>query len=176
MVVLAIIGIISVVTLNSQSSFNKALVLANTTYDIALAIRSAETFGIGSRASGSIANAGYGVHFARGTANSFILFPDISPINSSCTTPDCKPGNYVYDAVADAPVQTYTLGNGMTISNFCVVAGVPSCENTNGETLDSLDIVFSRPNPDSFMSTNGFYSALTTKTQGIMILSLIPAG
>ena len=44
-VVLAIITVISGVVLSDQTSFNKTLVLANTAYDIALTVRSVETFG-----------------------------------------------------------------------------------------------------------------------------------
>jgi hypothetical protein len=154
MVVLAIIGIITAVTLNSQSSFNKTLILANTAYDIALTLRSAETFGISSRAAGAVANAGYGLHFQRGTAG-FILFADTSPA-ASCGTPDCKPGDHIYNAGSDVLIQTYALGNAITISDFCAFsAGSWSCEVANGGTLNSLDISFARPNPDAFIRANG---------------------
>ena len=56
MVVLAIIVTITGVTLTSQTSFNKTLVLANTAYDIALTLRSSQTYGLGSRAFGGITN------------------------------------------------------------------------------------------------------------------------
>ena len=92
LVVLAIIVTVTTIALSSQSAFNKTLILANTAYDIALTLRSAENFGIGSRALYRTANAGYGVHFQRGTLGSFILFADTAPaINSSCTRPDCRP-------------------------------------------------------------------------------------
>lgn len=144
MVVLAIIGIISAVTLNSQGNFNKTLILANTAYDIALTLRSAETFGVGSRAVAgtNIANAGYGVHFQ--TGNIITLFADTSG-GASCAGafPDCKPGDHVYTPGADNLVQTYTLGNGIYVKDLC--AGT-----TCG--LSSLDVVFARPNPDAFVN------------------------
>jgi hypothetical protein len=68
----------------------------------------------------------------------------------------------VYDngANQDTLVQKYTLGNGMTISDFCAHAGSDmssgwSCAIANGGSLSSLDIVFARPNPDAFIRVNG---------------------
>lgn len=167
-VVMAIIGVITAVTLNSQSTFNKTLILSNTAYDIALTLRSAETFGISGRASGIITNAGYGVHLLSGTKGSFILFADTAP-PPSCTTPDCPRGNHVYTSDPNAPggadvlVQLYTLGNNITISDFCALSDVGwTCASSSSGGLTSLDVSFARPNPDPFMSTNGVYSATLT--------------
>jgi len=152
MVVLAIIGVVMSIVLTNQSTFNKTLILQNTAYDIALTLRTAETYGLGSRAVGVTANAGYGVRFQKGTSNSFILFADTSPV-ASCASPDCKPGDHVYSSGADALVQTYTLGNGITVSDFCAYVGASaSCAYAHGGSLSSLDIVFTRPNPDAFIS------------------------
>ncbi|MDP1707303.1 MAG: type II secretion system protein [bacterium] len=156
MVVLAIIVIISTVVLTSQTSFNKTLILANTAYDIALTIRSTQSFGIGSRAILGTTNVGHGVHFQRG--GSFILFADTSP-SASCGRPDCSPGDYVYGA-GDTFLQTYELNNGMTISNFCVDG---LC------TYSSLDVVFLRPNPDAFISVDG--STFTNYAKACLIVT-----
>ena len=170
LIVLAIIATITAVALSSQSSFNKTLILANTAYDIALTIRSAESFGLGSRAIGSVASPGYGIHFQKGVTDSFIFFADTSPaINSSCTRPDRKPGDQLYSS-ADARVQTYKLGNGMSISDFCVSgAGSVSCASSNGAGLSSLDIVFARPNPDAFIRADG--SSFTSYTSACLKIS-----
>ena len=154
LVVLAIITTLVAIVFTSQSSFNKTLILANTAYDIALTIRSVQTYGIGSRAINGVVGVGYGLHFQSGMLGAFTVFADTSPA-ASCETPDCKPGDKVYENGSDAFVQTYTLGNGMTISNFCAFSGSWSCASGG---LSSLDIVFARPNPDSFMSTNGSHS------------------
>ncbi|MDP2593885.1 MAG: type II secretion system protein [bacterium] len=169
LVVIAIIGIISLVVITSQSNFNKTLLLANTAYDVALTIRSAETYGISSRVAGTSFNTGYGVHFKRQSPNNtFIFFADSWPMPSSNPTrchratdtgaPDAKPGNCVYDSQPsrDMLMTTYTLGNGMTISKICAYSGSWSCST---DTLTSLDIVFVRPDPTPFMSKNGSYSA-----------------
>lgn len=185
LVVLAIIIAITTVVLTSQGSFNKTLLLANTAYDIALTLRSTESFGIDTLASGATANAGRGTHFQKGTPGSFRLFADIYPL-ASCGTPDCKPGDHVYENGQDTLVQNYTLGNSMTISNFCArdTSGGWSCANTNGNNLSSLDIVFARPNPDAFIRVNGnpdtpYTSACLTVTSlqgGARYVSVAPSG
>lgn len=178
LVVLAIIAIITAVVLTSQSAFNKTLVLANTAYDVALTLRYAETYGIGSRSFGTTPNTGYGLHFMSGTSGSFTLFADTYPsvgLGSFChpapsydpTGPSAVPGDCVYESGSggDGTVQVYTLGNGITIANFCAELGTTwTCSSPNsvcasGTTggLNSLDVVFSRPNPTPFMSENGLY-------------------
>ena len=169
MVVLAIIATITTVTLNNQSSFNKTFVLANTAYDVALTLRTAETYGIGNRASG-VANAGYGLHFEAATPNSFILFADSQPAprENNChglpiggaTAPDAKPGDCTYGGPGSGEkVTTYTLENGITVSDFCVYTfGSRSCASDN---LIALDIVFARPNPNPFINIQGTKACIT---------------
>lgn len=79
LVVLAIIGIIMVIVLTGQSSFNKTIILSNTAYDIALTLRDAESYGLGSRATAVTANAGYGVHFQNASPGLFTFFADSFP-------------------------------------------------------------------------------------------------
>lgn len=173
MVVLAIIVTVTAITLSSQSSFNKTLVLANTAYDIALTLRSAETYGIGSRARGGVANAGYGVHFEKATPESFTLFADSQPAPNAANchglpeggalAPDAKPGNCTYDGPSSGEkVATYILGNGITVGDFCAYAfGSWSCAR---EGLAALDIVFARPNPDPFINIQGTKACLTVSS------------
>ncbi len=181
LVVLAIITVITGMTITSQGSFNKSLILANTAYDIALSFRSAETYGIGSLVAGTVSNAGYGLHFNRATPGSFTLFADTNSPADGChplppasrggaNAPDAKPGNCFYDVsivnASGVPIERvtdYTLGNGITISDFCARgSGGWSCANSNGNSLLSLNVVFARPNPDPFISVNGAYSGLFT--------------
>jgi len=172
LVVLAIITILAGVVVTSQSAFNKTFLLSNTAYDVALTIRSAETFGLGSRAA-TVRNAGYGVHFDASTPGSFNLFADKYPgPNTAChplrtgadgTEPDATPGNCIYDSGAnqDVLVTPFTLGNGITISNLYVNNMVP---------VTSLDIVFARPNTKTFISINGTYSNVTPITKACIRL------
>ncbi|MBI4065657.1 type II secretion system protein [Candidatus Kaiserbacteria bacterium] len=178
-VVMAIIGVVMLVVLTSQSSFNKTLTLANTAYDIALTIRYAETYGISGRAAGAVTNAGYGVHFQSASPRSFTLFADKYPSvgqpgvchalpANDPSGPDAKPGNCAYDSSQGEVTVDYTLGNGITISKFCSYTSGWSCSD-NG--LTSLDIVFARPNANPFISANGSYSATIPVTAACLTVS-----
>lgn len=177
LVVLAIIAVVMVVVLTSQSSFNGTLILQNAAYDIALTLRNAQTYGLGSRAVGVTANAGYGIHFQSVPADSFTFFADTSPAPSASNchglplggsaAPDAQPGDCIYDQNQDQRVNSYTLGNGIIISDFCVyrdngIGGKKKCASTHPLTF--LDVVFARPNPDVFIETSltGYtYACLT---------------
>ena len=196
MVVLTIIMVITVVVLVSQSSFNKTLILANTAYDVALTLRSAETYGLGSRAFGTTVNAGYGIHFESGTPGSFTLFADRYPapsVSSVChpindaSAPNAQSGNCSYEPNQGEKVTSYTLGNGITIRDFCAYAlGSWSCAAAHGGGLTSLDIVFARPNPEPFISVNGSYTTalpitaacitLTSPQEGLQYISVGSSG
>jgi len=155
MIVFAIIVTISGVVLSNQSTFNKTLVLSNTAYDIALSLRSAETYGISSRvSSGGIVNAGYGIHVETAESSSLVFFADTSPA-ASCSRPDCKPGDYAFVRGVDTIVQTYALGNGIRVSDFCAYNGSWTCASSPAGGLSVLDIVFERPNPDAYIHSGG---------------------
>ncbi|TSA43889.1 type II secretion system protein [bacterium] len=181
MVVLSIITVLTGVVLSSQSSFNKTIVLANTAYDIALTLRSAETYGLSSRGFASTggalvsSSAGYGLHFETGSPGSFILFADAYPPvgSSSCHTvpsggpsdaPDAKPGNCAYDGSSEK-VSSYMLGNGIIIYDFCAYTnGNPLCAVAHSGGISSLDIVFARPSSNPFISADGVYSPASPAT------------
>lgn len=174
-IVLAIIGVLSGLFVTSQTTFNKTILLTNTAYDVALTIRDAQTFGLGSRVSLKALEldsktAGYGVHFMPDTA-SFELFADVTPVNStSCHpapltgpgSPSAVPGDCVYQV--EELVQSYLLGNGMKIADngICVFSSEWDCG------LSSLDIVFARPNTKTFFSADGTYSNSLTRAQIIV--------
>lgn len=181
LVVVAIILVITSIALASQSSFNKTLILANTAYDVALTLHSAETYGLGSRAVAGVANTGYGIDFQSGTPGLFTFFADTYPLPSTApgchqtadpTAPDARPGDCAYEANRGEKVTDYTLGNGMTVSDFCAYAlGGWSCAHANGGTLQTLDIVFARPNTEAFMSVNGSYSVAFPVTRACLSVS-----
>lgn len=182
LVVLAIIGIISAIVFSSQSSFNRTLTLANTAYDIALSLRSAETYGINGQAVGTAANAGYGLHFDKATPGTLILFADTYPPIGSLNlchaaytfdgipAPNALPGDCSYEANQGETVSGYTLGNGVKVSDFCAYQGGSwACASQGG--LSTLDIVFSRPNPQPFISMDGSYNASAPATAACLTVS-----
>lgn len=154
-VVLAIIMLISTIVLTGQSTFNRTLLLTDTAYTVAFSARQAQTYGLSSKAYGSVQNAGYGLRFNSATPNSYIFFADTArsippPPSGQCPlgvpgTPEEKPGNCLYDPGADGLVNTYTFNRGFTISGFCGSSnGARVC--TAGGGLTTLDVVYTRPN------------------------------
>ena len=131
----------------------------------------------------SIAPTGYGIHFDKTVPSSFILFADAYPlpdVNSVChtvtdaTALNAQPGNCSYELEQDEMITRYTLGNNITLTDFCVYtanSASPSCANSEGSALSKLDIVFARPNPDPLMSVNGTYSELSPVTSACLTLS-----
>lgn len=187
MVVLTIIVTITMVILTSQSTFNKTLILANTAYDIALTLRSSQTYGLSSRAVVSTRNVGYGLNFQKVTPGSYTLFADTFPEPSAfnchgippngATAPDAKPGNCRYDS--GEKVLDYTLGNNIIVSDFCAFAlGSWSCAYARGGGLTSLNIVFARPNPDPFINVNGTKAclAISSPQGGSSFISVSASG
>lgn len=164
-VVLAIIAVITSITISSQTGFNKTIVLANTAYDIALTMRNAQTYGIGSKNVTTNFVTGFGLSFANPATplTSFTLFADIypdtlsggpfchpQPVGSPANAPDAHPGDCVYESGQNERQQTYTLGNNMKINKYCVKqAGVWACS----PSITQLDIVFTRPNTSAVITT-----------------------
>lgn len=186
MVVLAIIVAITGVVFTGQSSFNKTLVLGNTAYDVALSLRNTEAFGLSSRVAGASTNVGYGLNFSKATPGVFTLFADTYPdagVAGSChptndaTAPNAHPGNCSYDAGQSEKITEYKIGNSITVTDICAFSsGSWACSVTHGGTVSSLDIVFVRPNSDSFMSVNGTYSSVSPVTAACIVLSSAQGG
>ena len=180
LVVMAIITVISGIIFTSQSSFNKTLILANTAYDVALSLRSAETYGLGGHAMSAVPT-GYGLHFDKAAPGSFLLFADSNPAPSTSsvchtiidpTALDAQPGDCAYNAGLDTLITSYTLGNNITISDFCAfAAGAWTCSSSHGGSLTTLDVVFARPNPDPLMSANGLYSSVSPVTSACLTIT-----
>ncbi len=194
-VVLAIITVISGVVLSSQTSFNKTLVLANTAYDIALTVRSVETFGVSSSGL-SVNGVGYGLHFDTASPTSFTLFKDIDPApsNSFCHSPlplsdpngpDAKRGDCVYnpDPTKGEWVKDYKVENGIYISRFCTAkaSGDWKCkevgvtgtdeEGEGDAKLSFVDIVFTRPNPSPFIAVNRKKNKIQLRSKACLEIS-----
>ncbi|HUY05374.1 MAG TPA: type II secretion system protein [Candidatus Paceibacterota bacterium] len=179
LVVLAIITVISGIIFTSQSTFNKTLILANTAYDVALSLRSAETYGLGGHAMSAVPT-GYGLHFDKAAPGSFLLFADSNPAPSTSsvchtitdpTALDAQPGDCAYKAGLDTLVTSYTLGNNITISDFCAYPSSGSKLCASLGNLSTLDIVFARPNPDPLMSANGLYSSIAPVTSACLTIT-----
>lgn len=139
LVVVSIMLIITSTLLLQQRKFNSATLMRTLAYNIALSIRQAQVYGTSvvgtTTTSGITFAAGYGIYFS--TPGSYRLFADIN-----------NNGRYV----ASESQQTFTLGSGYTISNFCAVVTPSSyyCKTGGtGTNITSIAISFKRPNPDA---------------------------
>lgn len=149
---MAIFGFMTALVVAKFGNFNQSTLLTDTAYDVALAVHTAQTYGISVKNlnSGTFSPA-YGVDFSTAvsgvacgaTSNTnntnMVLFADISP-----STPDglCD--------ISDATVTNYKLLRGATISALCTGTGAslpPNCSNS----INRLDISFLRPNPEALI-------------------------
>jgi prepilin-type N-terminal cleavage/methylation domain-containing protein len=182
LVCLAIIGVLSVILVISQTNFNRTNILTDTSYTVALSVREAQTLGLSSRTFSGVANAGYGVHFGDSTSY-YDQFADILPAApgdqahpatcpghaSAASLPDSRPGN-CYEDSASEQVRRYTLSQGYTISKIC--------GSTDGGTTwgfcsapgqgNTLDIIFERPNTQSVITFNAGGAAYSAAAVDIL--------
>lgn len=188
LVVAAIILVVTAIVITSQASFNKTIVLANTAYDIALTMHSAENFGLGSRSVDGVMNTGYGVHFDMAAPHSFILFADTYPAvgtpGNFCHTvvgisngPGAIPGDCIYEpsgspSGSDQKINDYTLQNGITLDNLCVYSDSSSSWScSNSANFSTLDVVFARPNGDATISAGGLFVSPSPYTKACITIT-----
>jgi prepilin-type N-terminal cleavage/methylation domain-containing protein len=137
LVVIGIFIVITSVILANNSKFNSSVLLGNMAYDIALSIREAQVYGLSTQVYSNQFSVGYGIHFQGN--NTYVLFADRN-----------SPPNKRYESATDGIVQTYTVGRGNVIKNYCGIKtdGTKECSD-NAAAITHLDIGFLRPNPDS---------------------------
>lgn len=159
LVVIGIFSTISVVVLANHSKFNSSVLLGNLAYSIAVSVREAQVYGVSVQQYNSSFKTGYGVHVAAADNTEYIFFADTN-------------GNKSYDTDVDAIVKRYTLNQQHTIQKFCGVRSNGTEECSDGTTtigIDDLDIVFFRPDPDAYISsdrTDMYSSAKISVTSG----------
>ncbi len=169
MVVLAIVGVLAVMVIVNQNTFNKVFIFTNTVYDIGLTIRSAENYGLSSRALNALTfNTSYGIHFDDQHATSFILFADTTG-GSVCPTPalNCSSGDGVYTEGQDVVMETYKIGNGIQITDFCGgVVGNVKCKSSEQDSkrLTALDMVFTRPYSQTVTKAKNAQGSISTES------------
>lgn len=156
MVVLAIVGVLAVLAIVNQNTFNKSFLVTNTVYDLGLTLRSVETFGLSNKAlNTSTIFTWYGIHFDAAHPNSFFVFADTTG-GATCSgiSLTCHSGDGIYQTT-DPIVQQYQIGNGVSISSICTTqpGNAPVCTPTIG----TVDVVYTRPFGQTLITsvTNG---------------------
>jgi prepilin-type N-terminal cleavage/methylation domain-containing protein len=131
--VIAIFSIITSVILVNQSRFNSSMLVTSLAYEVALAVREAQVYGLAVKESDGGFAAGYGIHFTT-DSSTFLLFTEKS-----------DPANGSYDEGKDGVEKTYTLRGGNSVVELCAAS---DC------SLATLDIVYLRPSPDIKINGN----------------------
>ncbi len=147
-VCIAIFAMMTALVVAKYGNFNQSVLLTDLAYDVAVTIRTAQTFGLSVQSTQTGTNPfnySYGVDFCASASgcsagsiqianNQIVLFTDTN-------------GNGTYDQT-DSQQSIYTLTRGAVISGFCFT---DSCTAPLvGATR--LDVVFKRPNPDAVMN------------------------
>lgn len=165
LVAFAIVSVISSIVIVGQTRFSNSVILSNTTYEVALAIRQAQAYGTGVKYFGGTDtyDQGYGIRFSNNAVSdksrTFVLFADRPTV--------VNPGDVVerYDGSDDALcnnecVKVFTIRGDVQISRFCgttVSTGTEECFQyapTVGGPLAYLDIMFFRPQLSACLRTN----------------------
>ncbi len=138
MVTVAIIAILSAILMYQFRNFDSKLLLRNLTYEIAIALREAQVYGVGVQGTETSGfQHAYGLHFEIGNPTQYLLFRD---------TNDNGIYNPAVGVTPDERISTYTIGRGNRISGLCdaTVCG-----------KNSLDITFKRPESNAIFAIDG---------------------
>ncbi len=157
--VLAIFGMISSVVLFNYGKFRSDTVLVNMAYEVALSIREAQIYGVGSRSAKSGATTDfstpYGIFLENGLTQ-YVLFGDIDTSGPGGKS-DQKFTGPCDQVNNDKCVTTYTMQRGIKISSLKIKTG----SNTCSLDLNDLSIVFERPNPEPLANADrNYYSSV----------------
>ncbi len=137
LVTMSIFTVISMALFINYPQFKGKVALKKTVQEVALSIRQAQVYGLAVREFGIGTNVfpGYGVNFdiSGGDANSFVLFADVDQ-------------NNLYGGAGE-DVEQYVIQTGDRIYELCA--------NNCLTPIDSLNIIFLRPNPIVTLTEDG---------------------
>jgi prepilin-type N-terminal cleavage/methylation domain-containing protein len=153
LVSVAIFVFMTALLVAKYGTFNQSVLLTDLAYDVALTVRTAQTYGLSvTSATNSSVDAfkyAYGVDLttlapspAGNSDNQLILFADTNTIPSN--------PNSIYDGDvqvtpgADKVINTYAIKRGAIVSGFCTTES--GCATL---LTGQLDITFKRPNPNA---------------------------
>lgn len=139
LVAVGIFTLMSAVLLYNYPEFNSRSALDNLAHQIAISIREAQVYGLSVRQTSAV-YPGYGIYIDKSNPTTFILFGD-------------KNDNKIYDA--GELVSQFDLTQGDFISDLCFNLKSTDYTTTSDKTtcnLRNMTIVFTRPDPDAFIS------------------------
>ena len=149
-VVVAIIAIISTLSMFNGAKLNSAILLSNTAYEIGLIIKDAQISGLGAKVisnNGNATTSNQGIFFNMSAPEKIVFFADLNKNNK-------------YDMGEEGQIYNITNKRAGKILSICKVIGSGSqiCKTiANGgdaNNLNNLNIIFKRPNPESYFYYN----------------------
>lgn len=176
-VAMSVFVVISSVLLANYNSINHRLSLDTLTHQVAQWVRETQVSAMSVRAHAGGFYQGFGLHFDQASSTQFIFFADLPSGNTKEYDP--LPGGF---SCGDATVEcskVITLQRGMRIDRICAAVNPPATVTyqgncpTNFDQLDSLDIVFTRPNPDAELTGKIMGAPLTYGNVVISISSIL---
>lgn len=164
-ITIAIFAAMTSYLLAKYGQFNQSLLLTNLAYDVALTVRTAQSYGLNVKAVTTNAeyvppsfDFPYGVRFDSSSSKnkSFIFFADQNLL------PSGKFGNGIYDPApdnaessVDEKISAYSIKRGSLIDEIIVCVGEGTGSEVSCATADTLDVTFKRPDPDARIYANG---------------------
>ena len=148
-IVIGIFVIISTVAMFNQGKLSSSVLLTNMAYEVGLAIREAQTYGIGVRSEDAGANftGQYGAYFDTSSETSnrqVIVFADLDQNLSYTQGANPPEEKYIYE---------FENRRGNKITAMCVGDLAPGTACQNGVNSESpLSILVKRPNPSALIA------------------------
>lgn len=146
LVVIGIFALIMAVALWNQKSLSNNVLITNLSYEIALAIRESQAYGIGVRTNttGTPTSAdfqkAFGLHVDLANSKRWVLFQD-------------KNDNSIFDSGEAYAIYNFQNQNGNEITALCLnhPATTPCRRDPMlGSSFITLNILFKRPNPEAY--------------------------
>ena len=163
---IGIFAIMTALVVAKYGNFNQSTFLTDTAYDLALALHTAQNYGLSVKNVNGADNPfglPYGIDFTT-SASGFscgsvtasnkriVLFADADP-----ATPDGVCG--ASGSPNDLSVTSYALTRGATIAPYTGVAGNGLCAGSGSGcsfyAVNRLDVTYTRPNPEAKICVNG---------------------
>ncbi len=157
----AIFAVMTALVVAKYGSFNQNTLVTNVAYDMALSIRTAQTYGLSvkSDTSNNFSSA-YGIHFDMTSSkpNKFIFFTDTG-----------KTGKYTGST---EDITTYTLNQSTYISKICLSDGTNCVTNFLPSSSSIIDVTYRRPNPDAVFCTTANNCPATPSIQPTVLVTI----
>lgn len=170
-IVISIFVIISSVALFNQGKLSSSILLTNMAYEVGLAIREAQTYGIGVRAEGpssTVFSGQYGAHFSVANDTSkrqVVVFADSEATLGGALN--------LYDPGEEKYIYEFENRRGNKIEALCVGnLGTDPCVFGGLNSVQSVDVLFKRPNPSAIVSPESLGAPTRNERVYIIITSL----